>query len=329
MIALLDILAGMVLLLGGGEALVRGAVAIARRLGVSPLIIGLTLVGYGTSTPELVASLEAALAGVPDVALGNVVGSNIANVLLILALAVLVAPVRIEPRSFRRDALALAISALAATGLAATGEVGRIAGLLLLGLVVLYTVATYRAEKARPDEWGAILEAEGELKDGARPLRIRVAIPLAVGGIVATVLGAALLIDGAVTLARGLGVSELVIGLTLVAVGTSLPELATSLVAAFRGQTELAYGNVVGSNIYNLLGILGVTALASPLPVPPALLAVDLPVMLAATAALILFALTGWRIGRREGACLLAGYALYLGWLFGTAGRGGPAAPLP
>mgnify|MGYP005836820373 CR=1 FL=1 len=320
MLAALEIVAGMALLLGGGEALVRGAVAIARRLGVSPLLIGLTLVGYGTSTPELVASLEAALAGVPDVALGNVVGSNIANVLLILAVAVLVSPVRIEPSSFRRDAAALTVSAVAAVALAATGEVGRVAGLILLGLVVLYTVATYRAEAAKPDEWGAILEAEGELKDGSRPLAPGRAAAFALGGIVATLVGAGMLIDGAVTLARGIGVSELVIGLTLVAVGTSLPELATSLVAAWRGQTELAYGNVVGSNIYNLLAILGITALASPLPVPAGLLAFDLPVMLAATAALILFALTGWRIGRREGATLLAGYLLYLGALFGGLG---------
>ncbi len=320
MLAALEIVAGMALLLGGGEALVRGAVAIARRLGVSPLLIGLTLVGYGTSTPELVASLEAAFAGVPDVALGNVVGSNIANVLLILGVAVLVSPVRIEPSSFHRDAVALTVSAVAAVALAATGEVGRVAGLILLGLVVLYTVATYRAEAAKPDEWGAILEAEGELKDGGRPLAPGRAAAFALGGIVATVVGAGLLIDGAVTLARGIGVSELVIGLTLVAVGTSLPELATSLVAAWRGQAELAYGNVVGSNIYNLLGILGVTALASPLPVPAGLLAFDLPVMVAATAALILFALTGWRIGRREGATLLAGYLLYLGVLFGGLG---------
>jgi cation:H+ antiporter len=318
--ALLEIVAGMALLLGGGEALVRGAVAIARRLGVSPLLIGLTLVGYGTSTPELVACLEAAFAGVPDVALGNVVGSNIANVLLILAAAVLIAPARIEPKSFRRDAVALSVSALAAVAVAATGEVGRLAGLVLVALLVLYTVQTYRAETAHPDEWGAILAAEGELKDGSRPLGFRLAVPLALGGILATVVGAGLLIDGAVTLARGLGVGELVIGLTLVAVGTSLPELATGLVAAWRGQAELAYGNVVGSNIYNVLGILGVTALVSPLPVPPVLLAFDLPVMLAATAALILFALTGWRIGRREGAVLLAGYALYLGVLFGGAG---------
>ncbi|BCX19188.1 MAG: sodium:calcium antiporter [Geminicoccaceae bacterium] len=320
MLALLEVGAGMALLLGGGEALVRGAVAIARRLGVSPLLIGLTLVGYGTSTPELVASLEAAIGGVPNVALGNVVGSNIANVLLILGAAVLLSPVRIEPRAFRRDAVALTVSALAATALAATGEVGRLAGLLLVGLLALYTFETYRAERARPDEWGAILEAEGELKEGSRPLAPGRAALFAVGGIVGVVVGAGLLIDGAVTIARGLGVSELVIGLTLVAVGTSLPELATSLVAAWRGHTELAYGNVVGSNIYNLLGILGVTALVSPLPVPPELPRVDLPVMLAATAALILFALTGWRIGRREGAALLAGYLLYLGWLFGALG---------
>ncbi|MCX8099651.1 MAG: calcium/sodium antiporter [Geminicoccaceae bacterium] len=318
--AILEIVLGMALLLGGGEALVRGAVAIARRLGLSPLIIGLTLVGYGTSTPELVASLEAALSGVPDIALGNVVGSNIANVLLILGLAVLLSPVRIEPTSFRRDAVALSVSALAAAGLAWTGEVGRLAGLVLVGLVVLYTVQTYRAETAKPDEWGAILAAESELKETARPLDVRLAVLLALGGIVATVVGAGLLIDGAVTVARGLGVSELVIGLTLVAVGTSLPELATALVAAWRGHAELAYGNVVGSNIYNVLGILGVTALVSPLPVPPGLLAFDLPVMLAVTAALILFALTGWRIGRREGATLLAGYLVYLWMLFGGGG---------
>lgn len=308
-------MAGMALLLAGGEALVRGAVALARRLGVSPLLIGLTLVGYGTSTPELVTSLEAALAGSPGIALGNVVGSNIANVLLILGAAVLISPLRIEPRAFRRDASALALSALAATGLAWTGQIGRPAGLVLLGLVALYTLHTYRAEKARPDERGAILEAEGELKDGSRPLGPWLAAALVALGVAATILGAGLLVEGAVALARGLGVPELVIGLTLVAVGTSLPELATSLVAAWRGEAELAYGNVVGSNIYNILGILGATALVSPLPVPGRLLAFDLPVMLAATAALILFALTGWRIGRREGMLLLLGYGLYLGAL--------------
>lgn len=320
MLAIVEIVAGMALLLGGGEALVRGAVAIARRLGVSPLIIGLTLVGYGTSTPELIASAQAALSGVPAIALGNVVGSNIANVLLILALAVLIAPARIEPRSFRRDALALASSALIAFALASTGEIGRLAGFVLLLYLALYTVQTYRAETARPDAWGAILAAESELKDGARPLRVPLAMLFAIGGIVATVAGASLLIDGAVTVARALGVSELVIGLTLVAVGTSLPELATSVVAALRRQSELAYGNVVGSNIYNLTGILGTTALLSPLPVPAELVRLDLPVMLAVTAALILFALTGYRIGRREGAALLAGYALYLWAIYSRAG---------
>ncbi|MCS7266711.1 MAG: calcium/sodium antiporter [Geminicoccaceae bacterium] len=317
MLAIVEIVAGMVLLLGGGEALVRGAVAIARRLGVSPLIIGLTLVGYGTSTPELVASVEAALSGVPQIALGNVVGSNIANVLLILALAVLIAPVRIEPKAFRRDAVALSVTALSAFALAATGEIGRIAGIALLGLIVLYTVQTYRAETAKPDEWGAILVAEGDLKDGTRPLPWPTAVLFVLAGMAGTIVGAALLIDGAVVVARALGVGELVIGLTLVAVGTSLPELATSLVAALRRQSELAYGNVVGSNVYNLSGILGTTALVSPLPVPPELSRFDLPVMLLVTAALILFALTGYRIGRREGLALLAGYVLYLWALFG------------
>lgn len=308
---LIELTGGMALLLIGGESLVRGAVGLARRLGVSPLLIGLTLVGFGTSTPELVTSVLAALAGSPGIAVGNVVGSNIANILLILGVAAVVWPIACTPAAFRRDGTAVVAAAVLCVGVALTGSFERLTGLVFVALLVGYVVHTYRSERTAPDAAGALYAHELELAEPG-PRHAWMAALFALGGIALTIGGAHLLVGAAIALATAAGISETVIGLTIVAVGTSLPELATSVIAAVRRQSELAVGNILGSNIYNVLGILGVTALIRPLPVPAQILRLDLWVMLAATALLIAFAVTGWRITRREGGAFLA---LYLGYL--------------
>lgn len=306
---LLPILAGFVLLLIGGELLVRGAVRTASALGVSPLVIGLTLVGFGTSTPELVTSIRAAFAGSPGIAVGNVVGSNICNILLILGLAALIRPIATTRASLKRDGLVLAAATVICVGVLLSGSAGRVVGLAFIAMLVGYIVWAYLSERGT-----ATPETEA-FETPERPAGILFAVLLAVAGIVLVILGAGWLVDGAVSLAARMGVSETVIGLTIVAVGTSLPELVTSVMAALRGQAGIAFGNVVGSNIYNIFGILGATALVHPLEIPPAIAAFDGWVMLLVTAALILFALTGARVSRREGAVFLLGYVGYSGWL--------------
>jgi cation:H+ antiporter len=311
--------AGFALLLVGGESLVRGSVGAARRLGVSPLVIGLTLVGFGTSTPELLTSVQAALAGSPGIAVGNVVGSNIANILLILGIAAVLRPIACQPAAFYRDGSVLAASAVLITGMALTGSIGRVSGGVLVALLAAYLVYTYRTEQRRPEAPPAARHAREAEAAEPPPGPLWRNLLFAAGGIALTVLGARLLVDGAIQLAREAGVSEAVIGLTVVAVGTSLPELVTSIVAAIKREGDVAFGNVVGSNIYNVLGILGVTALVRPLGVPAEILAFDLWVMLGVTALLIVFAVTGWRLVRWEGAVFLAGYAGYVSVLAATA----------
>lgn len=305
---------GLVLLMGGGELLVRGSVSLARRLGVSPLLIGLTLVGFGTSTPELITSLQAALVGSPGIAVGNVVGSNIANILLILGLTALIRPLACQPAAFYRDGSMLAGSTMACVIVALGGTIGRAPGAMFLVLLVAYVVLTYLRERCAPDASAALHEHEADLAEPA-PRSLWLAFPFAVGGIALTILGARFLVSGAIGFAAAAGISEAVIGLTVVAVGTSLPELVTSAMAVLRRQGDLAVGSIVGSNIYNLLGILGLTALVQPLTVPEQILRLDLWVMLGVTALLIAFAITGWRLSRAEGGLLLAGYLMYLGFL--------------
>ncbi|HET6521484.1 MAG TPA: calcium/sodium antiporter [Geminicoccaceae bacterium] len=318
----LQLAAGFVLLLLGGETLVRGSVSVARRLGVSPLLIGLTLVGFGTSTPELITSLQAALVGSPGIAVGNVVGSNIANVLLILGVAAVMAPIACNPAAFRRDGTMLALSAVACAVAALGGTLGRVPGALFLALLAGYVVVTYLKERRAPDDPSAAMhEHEADLAEPT-PRALWLAVVFAVGGIALTILGARLLVAGAIGLATAAGISETVIGLTVVAIGTSLPELVTAVMASLRRQGDIAFGNIVGSNIYNVLGILGVTALVQPLTVPPEILRLDLWVMLAVTALLIAFAITGWRLTRTEGAVLLTGYVAYIGVV--VAGVGSP-----
>lgn len=302
---LLELAAGLGLLILGGELLVRGAAGFALRLGVSPLLIGLTVVGFGTSTPELVTSLEAAFKGSPGIAIGNVVGSNTANVLLILGIAALLAPIPVERRAFLRDGTVAAVAALACLAVVLAGSLERLSGLILVGLLAAYIAFAAWRERVPAG-------TEDAFKEARRSMGVPLAVGLALGGLAITVLGARLLVDAAIGLAQVAGVSDTVIGLTVVAIGTSLPEMATSVVAAYRRAPEIAFGNIVGSNIYNVLGILGVTALVHPIPVPPEIIAFDIWVMLAAAAALTVAAVTGWQITRREGAALLGAYGAYM-----------------
>lgn len=302
---------GFLLLVLGGEGLVRGAVALAGRLGVSPLLIGLTVVGFGTSTPELVTSLQAAFAGAPGIAIGNVVGSNIANALLILGVAALLSPLVVAREAFVRDGVALVLATSVAALAILGGFLGRPIGAALLSGLVLYIVVAYRVERKRTAEQRSVPD-----DDDAEP-RGSLLRDLAwtFGGITLTIIGARYLVSSAISLAEDMGVSESLIGLTIVAVGTSLPELVTSVVAAIRRQGDVAFGNVVGSNLYNLLGILGVTALVRPIAVPIDFTGADVAILLASTAALVWVAATSWRITRLEGFVLLAGYAGYIAWL--------------
>ena len=299
---------GLVGLLLGGELLVRGAVGVAARLGLPPLVIGLTLVGFGTSTPELLTSVQAALAGAPGIALGNVVGSNTANILLILGLGALLFPVAVTAGTFRRDGVALAGATTLCVAATLMGRIGPIWGLVLVVGLAAFLLVTLRSSRGAPGD-----APDSELPGLGAPLGT--SLVFSVAGLAVTVVGAGLLVNGAVSLAEDFGVSEALIGVTIVAVGTSLPELATTLVAARRGQNDVAFGNVIGSNIFNVLGILGITALVEPLAVAPQIAAFDIWVMTAATAALIAVAVTGWRITRGEGAALLAAYVAYIGWL--------------
>jgi cation:H+ antiporter len=309
--SLLLVAGGLVLLALGGELLVRGAVGMAARLGISPLLAGLTIVGFGTSTPELATSVQAALAGSPGIAIGNVVGSNIANILFILGLSAVILPLSVNPASFARDSIALGGSALLSTGAVLLGVIGPLAGIVLIGCLVGYIWWAYKSESAAPCPEATRHEHEAEdvpVPPDAGPVVLGGMI---LAGLAAAILGAGWLVDGAVVLAGAAGVSESVIGLTVVAVGTSLPELIACVVAVLRKHEDVALGNVVGSNIYNLCGILGTTALIQPIEVPAEIAGFDIWVMLGVTALLIVQLRSGWRLSRLEGAVLVALYAGY------------------
>jgi cation:H+ antiporter len=306
---------GLLLLFAGGEGLVRGASALALRLGLSPLAVGLTVVAFGTSTPELVVSLDAAMAGEPDIALGNVVGSNIANLTLILGTAMLLRPSRVIARTVRIDAPLVVFISWVLVGLLADGEVGRIEGLILVGSLIAFTGLTLMQGRKEPsavqDEFQ---EAVGGAAGSIAVTSVLVAAVLVVAGLAGLVLGGHLFLNAAVQLARTAGLSEAVIGLTIVAVGTSLPELVTSVVAALRGQGDIAVGNVLGSNVFNVLGILGVTAVVLPLEAG-GITSPTLWIMVGTATAVALMAATGRRITRWEGGVLLASYIVYVLWL--------------
>jgi cation:H+ antiporter len=318
---------GLALLVSGAELLVSGASALARTFGVGPTVIGLTVVAFGTSSPELAVSLGASLAGEPDVALGNVVGSNIYNVLLILGLSALVAPLAVDARLVRRDVPVMIVVSVVTLVLAADGVVGRLDGLILFGGLMLWLIWSVREARANGRIPAGTTGPEAQPLVGGHPPGPRRAVSIGriAVGLVLLGVGAQGLVQGAVALAAVAGVSPLVVGLTVVAVGTSLPEMATSIVASRRRESDISVGNVVGSNIFNLGSVLGIAALISPISVAPAALALDLPVMVGVAAACLPLFFTGTRISRWEGALLVAYALAYTSYLLLDA-TGHPAA---
>jgi cation:H+ antiporter len=291
---------GLLGLFLGGNGLVQGAAALAERFRVPPLVIGLTIVGFGTSTPELVVSANAALDGQGGIAIGSVIGSNSANILLILGLSAVIGGLVAPFAKLRSDLVWMLGAAVVMVPVLWDGSVGRIEGLVLVAALAVYVGLAFR-------QVGSTHEAHGPIMPLGR------AVLFLVAGLILLLVGARLLVDSATEIARAFGISEAVIGLTIVAVGTSLPELATSVAAAIKGQREIAIGNVIGSNIFNILGILGLSAVIAPLAADPRFLAVDTPVMICVSLLLAgIVALTG-RIGRATGVGLLAAYAVYVG----------------
>lgn len=308
---LLLIAIGLIALTTGGEAVVRGALAAGKRLRISPLLAGLVIVGFGTSAPELVVSVSAALEQQPDIALGNVVGSNIGNVLLILGVCAIITPLTITRLALLRDGLSVVgASALFLVLVWGSALVRWDAAILLVALAG-YLIWAYISESRPQSAAGAIHRQEGAQITvlPGRPMTTALAL---LGGLALLITGSQALLWGAMGLAGSMGVSEAVIGLTVVALGTSLPEFAVSLLAALRGRADVAVGNILGSNLFNLLGILGISALLQPLPVSPRMLIFDQWVMLASAVLLLLVLYTGHRISRTEGALLVAGYAAYV-----------------
>ncbi|MCA8898259.1 MAG: calcium/sodium antiporter [Hyphomonas sp.] len=325
-------LAGLALLIFGGEGLVRGSVSVARKLNISELVIGLTLVGCGTSMPELVTSLKAIDAGAVGISIGNVMGSNVANILLVLGTAALIRPILTNPRALWRDALMLVLATAALCALIWFDAFTRLTGFLLLAVLILYIALSLLADQNADTPAAEMHVEEGGMVPSE--FGIGVGLIIAIVGMVAIIFGANLLVQGAVTIARTFGISEAVIGMSIVAIGTSLPELATSVVASTRGKADVALGNVIGSNIFNILGILGVTALVHPFSVienqagnlsgeamqtgtaTSIISTGDIGALVLSLFFLLLFGITGRKIARWEGALLLAGYALYMGLLF-------------
>ncbi len=308
---------GIAVLYVGANFLVRGASGLARSLGAAPAVIGLTVVGFGTSVPELMVSVTAGLKGNSDIALGNVVGSNIANVGLVLGLGATLRSMTVEFTLIKREApLGLAAVALV-VGLSLDGVLGRFDGLVLLAGFAWFLGWSLFRERSAPAQ--VQREYEKAVAPPGRPGRNAMAAAIGLAGVL---LGAYWLVEGGVSVAGALGVPAAVIGLTVVAVGTSLPELAASLVAASRGEDDISVGNVLGSNLFNLLGILGVAAVLDPIRVAPTFLRFQYPVLAAFTLALLPIMRIGMSISRLEGVFLLAGYAAYVAVLYLAPGIG-------
>ncbi len=299
---------GLVALFFGGEYLVKGASAVARRFNLSPMLIGLTIVGFGTSTPELLVSLQAAINEQPGIAIGNILGSNIANILLILGISALIAPLVIPFDRLRNDLFVMVGASVLLGGLMWDGGLSRIEGIGMLVAMIAYIAFAIFSGSGHEDEDNSPMPPQWQ------------SWLMIVGGLVVLMFGARLLVDSAVTIASSYGISEAIIGLTIVAVGTSLPEMATSVIAAIRGQREIAVGNVVGSNIYNILGILGVTSIVHPIAgaeMDARFLSADMPWVVGTAIGLAILAFVFKGVPRVVGVVLLAAYAAYV-WLLMT-----------
>jgi cation:H+ antiporter len=308
------VVAGLVLLVLGGEALVRGASTLASKVGLSPLIIGLVVVSAATSAPELAVTVGAVLDGEPDLAVGNVIGSNIANILLVLGISAVISPLIIKKQIVRFDIPVMLGLSILLLVVSLDGKISLTDGILLLGVLVLHAAISIIIGKRQPSSPS---QAPADTHEQDKPLPLWLAGLFLIVGIGLLVLGAQLLVTGAVSIATGLGVSSLVIGLTVVAIGTSLPELATSIIAIRRGERDMAVGNIVGSNIFNIGFVLGLPAIifGEGIPVPSAAIALDMPLMLGAAFALLPIAFTGFVIARWEGGMFVALYVAYTAYL--------------
>jgi cation:H+ antiporter len=320
--AILGIIAGLVLLTLGGEFLVRGAVGVSVALRISPLVIGLTVVAFGTSAPELAVSVVSSWKGESDMAVGNVIGSNICNVLLILGMSAMVAPLIVSSQLIRFDVPLMVFFSFAFFFMGLDGSIGRLDGLIFVTALAAYVGwSIWKSRSETPEIQEEFAKEFGQQRRGKSQLAWE--LFLVVAGLVTLSIGSRILVDSAVTIASAWGVSELLIGLTIVSVGTSLPEIATSVVAAFRGERDIAVGNVVGSNIFNILAVLGLASLTAPSAIHVSLEALrfDLPVMLAVSVACLPIFFTGFRIARWEGAMFFGYYVAYITYLILAAIR--------
>ncbi len=305
------IILGALILVAGGEILVRGAAGLARSLGISPMVVGLTVVALGTSAPELIVCVLASYNNTPDICAGNIVGSNILNVLLVLGVTAVICPLQAAAAFVKREIPIAVIAAGAFWWMSRNGLLSRLDAAILVAMLIAYMCTTvWIAKKAKTKVVEEFAESQGKLMKG----RFFLQICMIVAGLVALGFGADLFLKGAVSIAKALNMSEAIIGLTLVALGTSFPELAACVIAALRKHSDICLGNVVGSCIYNVLAIGGTSGLVMPLPISPDLATVHVPVMVGATVLLLIFVATGLKLSRREGIALLVCYAGYLGW---------------
>ncbi|MCH8862261.1 MAG: calcium/sodium antiporter [Proteobacteria bacterium] len=307
--AYIQVIGGLVLLVFAADFMVRGSISLAQRMGVSTLIIGLTVVAFGTSAPELVVGVDAVLTGVPTLALGNVVGSNIANIWLVVGFPAVVVPFMCNAKRFTHNMMIMLFSTAVFIGFAFTGVFTYWTGLVLLAMLAGFIYFTSRQREDRETLERVLCDMEGLPE---KPDSYRVSWALIIGGLIGLVVGAHILVQGSVVIAREMGVSEAVIGLTLVALGTSIPELVTAVVAAARNHCDVAIGNVIGSNIFNLLGIIGVSSQLGDIPVPEGFLKFDLWVMALASLTLLPYAVFGRRIGRLSGLMFCGAYLAYI-----------------
>ena len=305
---------GFLVLGFAGEATLRGAVQLATQLKISPAVIGLTVIGFGTSLPELTVCLEAALNGKPDLAIGNIVGSNIANLSLVLGICALVFPLTCEPSAIRRDGSAMILATIICVGCSIFGEIQSWSGIAMLITLLMFLAWSYKIDRASNNVTTKLHEKEADAVRG-KSKHISVNLSYIVIGLIGLTFGASLLIEGAVGIARSFSVSESIIGLTMVALGTSLPELFATIIAALRRNGDVAIGNVLGSNIFNILGTLGITAAIRPLQFALDICTIDVWVMLGVTIVALKLMITKWRISRIEGTLLLCFYAAYVGSL--------------
>lgn len=308
MIDIAMIAAGLGLLFWGGEWLIKGAVALASRFGLSQLLVSAVIIGFGTSMPEMTVSVGAAIKGASEIALGNIVGSNIANILLIIGLSCILYPITINRQAIKHDAFMMTFAAMILCGLSFTGIVNFIAGFLMLVLLIAYIVFSYHKDSRQQTA-----SPHAAASPHAPPIQ---SAAFCLSGLLLLVTGAWLMVEGAVAVARDFNISEAVIGLTVVAVGTSLPELATSIIAARKRNSDVIIGNIVGSNIFNILAILGVTAMISPIPIFGQIAHIDLWVMLGATLLLCAYFIRGKSIGPLSGVIMLSAYVAYTIWLY-------------